>query len=164
MGMSTTYRVRLPDGRTYGPAGMDLLQQWAREGRLTGDAVLIPGDGSGECMVAAMESLRPHVLAPPTVFMGLPPPPDDSGLSTIIPYRNVPALTGYYIGIAALIPFVGLLAGPLALGLGVSGYRRSRNVAHAKGAVHAWIAIVRGALTTLANWGLAVALVVLSMA
>lgn len=159
----TMYTVRFPDGRTYGPAELTLLQQWAREGRLSADAILVPTDGSGEQTVASMDSLKSHVMAPPTVFTGLPPPPQDSALSTVIPYRNAPALTGYYISIIALIPVVGLLAGPVAFGLGIAGYRRSREDPRAKGAVHAWIAIVLGALTTLAYWGLALLIVITSL-
>jgi hypothetical protein len=151
---ATTYTVRFPDGSTYGPAELPLLQQWAQEGRLSRDAVLVPGDGSPECPVATMEALRPHVMAPPTVFTGLPVrQPDDSAVATLIPYRNAPALVGYYTSVASLIPIFGLLLGPLAVTLGIAGYRKSLRNQHAKGAVHAWVAIIVGSLATLANIG-----------
>jgi hypothetical protein len=156
--MVTTYTVRFPDGTSYGPAELPLLQQWAREGRLSGEAVLVPADGSPECKVGAIDALRVHVMAPPTVFTGLPQDGDDA-MATLIPYRNVPALAGYYVSIAALIPGIGLICGPLAFGLGIAGYRKSRRERRAKGAVHAWVAIVLGALTTVAYWGLLVSLV-----
>lgn len=156
------YTVRFADGRTYGPAEISLLQQWAREGRLSPDATLIPGDGSPECRVSAHESLRPHVMAPPTVFTGMPAAPPDSAASTIIPFRNPAALAGYYIAVASLIPITALVCGPLAVGLGIAGFRRSRRERQAKGAVHAWVAIVVGSLTTVANVGLIVVLVLAS--
>jgi hypothetical protein len=160
--MPTSYTIRFPDGTTYGPAEVGTLQQWAREGRLMAEAVLIPGDGSPQCTVGTMEALRPHVMAPPTVFSGLPEPGGDETVATLIPFRNMPALVGYYVSIASLIPAAGLVAGPAAVALGVVGYRKSRQQPRIKGAVHAWVAIVVGTLTSVANWGLVIMLLVLA--
>jgi hypothetical protein len=55
--------------------------------------------------------------------------------------------------VASLIPIFGLLLGPLAVTLGIAGYRKSLRNQHAKGAVHAWVAIIVGSLATLANIG-----------
>lgn len=150
--MSVTYTVRYPDGRTFGPADMDLLVRWACEGRIYPGSDLIPSDGSPARPAIDDPVLGPHLKAPPTIA-GPMATPEDAGLAAVIPYRNAPALIGYYTSIASLIPLIGLVAGPAALAMGIAGYRKSRREPHAKGTVHAWIAIVLGGLTTLAHLG-----------
>ena len=52
--------------------------------------------------------------------------PPDNAASVVIPYKNAPALIGYYLGIFSLIPCIG---GVLALGavpLGIVGLRNAR--------------------------------------
>jgi DNA-directed RNA polymerase subunit RPC12/RpoP len=79
--------------------------------------------------------------------------PADDGVSTIIPYKNGRALAAYYCGVFAVIPCLGLILGPLALGFGIAGVRFANRHPTARGAVHAWVGIILGALTALANWG-----------
>ena len=70
----------------------------------------------------------------------------------VIPYKNMPALLAYYLGLASLLPFIGLLFGIPAFVLGILGLlKRAQNPA-VKGSVHAWIGIVLGGLLTLL-WG-----------
>jgi hypothetical protein len=143
--MTTTYTVRLPDGATFGPAGMDLLVRWASEGRLGPDSVLIPSDGTAELAAGDVPELRQFVMAPPIVRGVVPEPPDDA-VSGLIPYRNGPALAGYYAGIGSLIPFVGLALGPAAIVLGVMGLRKYKREPRVKGGAHAWAAVVLGVI------------------
>lgn len=165
--MAETYTVRFPDGRTVGPADLAHLQELARAGHLSSDAVVMRGDGSEELGIMTVEALRPYLEAPPTAPTGLPEPPPDETLSALIPLSNPPALIGYYLAVASLIPGVGLLCGPVAIALGTAGYRKSqrqrqhqpasqrrRRSAAARGAVHAWIAILVGSLATFINYGL----------
>ena len=70
----------------------------------------------------------------------------------VIPYKNMPALLAYYLGLFSLIPCFGLFLAVPAFILGIVGlYKRSQNPA-IKGSVHAWIGIVLGGLCTLL-WG-----------
>ncbi|MBM4195373.1 MAG: DUF4339 domain-containing protein, partial [Gemmatimonadetes bacterium] len=74
------------------------------------------------------------------------------GLSTIMPYKNKPALVAFYCGVFGLIPvFLGPLAlfGIVPLVLGIMGLRNARANPGAKGTAHAWVAIVLGGLETL---------------
>ncbi len=71
----------------------------------------------------------------------------------VIPTRNPPALTGYYLGIFGLAPCLGLALSPAALVLGLLGLRQVRLYPELPGRVHAIIAVVLGALGTLAHWG-----------
>jgi hypothetical protein len=74
-------------------------------------------------------------------------------MSTVIPFRNAPALVGYYIAIFSLIPVLGLVLGPIAVVLGVLGLRRAKANPRAKGRVHAWVAIGLGGVVTLISLG-----------
>jgi membrane-bound ClpP family serine protease len=92
------------------------------------------------------------------------PDPDDEedyegsaeeAVATIIPYRNVPALIAYYLGIFGLIPGVGLALGPAALILGIIGLRKARAQSKAHGTGHAIAGIVLGVID-LYNWAFAI--------
>ena len=78
----------------------------------------------------------------------------------LIPTKNPPALIGYYLGIFALIPCVGLLLGPAAIICGVIGMRRAKRNPAIEGVGHAVTAIVLGSVTTVA-WAAGVVFVLL---
>ena len=68
----------------------------------------------------------------------------------VIPYKNVPALAAYYIGIVSLLCcFVGLPVGIAAVVLGVMGLQKRARQPEVKGSIHAWIGIVCGVFATL---------------
>lgn len=75
----------------------------------------------------------------------------DDVVSTLIPYRNVLALVAYYVAIFSLIPCLGVLLGPAAVVLGLLGLRHAAHHPGAKGQAHAWVGIILGGLTALAN-------------
>jgi len=62
----------------------------------------------------------------------------------IIPYKNVPALVSYYLGLFSLIPFLGILLGIAAFILGIIGLKKKKEKPVIKGGVHAWVGIVCG--------------------
>lgn len=72
----------------------------------------------------------------------------------VIPTANPAALMGYYAGCFSIIPFFGLLLGPLALVLGLVGRSKITKDPRLPGTAHAWVGIVMGALVTLAHLGL----------
>ncbi len=82
------------------------------------------------------------------------PPSDQEGDSTggVIPYKNVPALLAYYLGLFSLFPFLGLALAIPAFVLGIMGLRKRKQNPAVKGSIHAWIGIVMGGLMTLL-WG-----------
>lgn len=147
MSEQARYLIILADGRRFGPADLDTVAQWAREGRVPRDAVLQADDpGSPPRSVLAVPMLASIIGAPPTVT-GPVVAPADSVLSTIIPYRNSAALTAYYLGVIALIPFLGLFAAPFAIGFGVVGIRAYYRDPRCRGVVHAWVGIALGLLS-----------------
>jgi len=60
----------------------------------------------------------------------------------MIPYKNVPALIGYYLGVFSIIPCFPI--GLAALVLGILGLRKVKQQPEVKGTVHAWIGILAG--------------------
>ena len=133
------FKIRLKDGAEYGPAAMELILQWAREGRIPRDALLVPQDGAPARPVMWEPELEHILQAPPTVAGELSVPPRPVGGSALIPTGNPPALIGYYTAVLslALAPLV-----IVAFVLGILGLIRVHREPDAKGTVHAWIAVL----------------------
>lgn len=74
------------------------------------------------------------------------PPPSsvNEGVATVVPYRNLPALIAYYLGLFSLFPCVGAVLGIAAVVLGIMGLRKVARQPEVKGAVHAWIGVICG--------------------
>ena len=70
--------------------------------------------------------------------------PDAPPPNRMIPKKNKPALIGYYLGLASLVPYVAFLAIP-AIVLGVLGLRKASLVGEGRG--HAVTAIVLAAVS-----------------
>jgi hypothetical protein len=62
---------------------------------------------------------------------------------SMIPVNNKPALIGYYLGFAALIPLCGCVPGIAAIVLGFMGLSRAGQL-NGEGQVHAIVALVLG--------------------
>lgn len=134
-----SFVIEIPGGQRFGPAPLTVIQQWARERRVPPHAV-VTQDPGGEPRRAADHPALAHILATPQTFA--------SDLNAdgprVVPVRNPAALTAYYLGIVALLPLVGLVVGPVAIGLGVTGLRKRRQNPRVHGSVHARVGIVLG--------------------
>jgi hypothetical protein len=86
---------------------------------------------------------------------------DDDPVQMVIPYKNPLALVSYYCGVFSLIPCAALILGPTAIVLGMLGYRRRKLDPRAHGTGHAIAGIVLGSITSLANYGLLIAGIVM---
>lgn len=82
-------------------------------------------------------------------------PPDGTGISdqtvhvqntweNIVPYRNVQALTAYYLGVFSIIPFLGIPLGVVAVILGIAGLKMADAHPERGGRAHAWTGIIAG--------------------
>ncbi len=141
------YKVRLSDGREFGPGGMELLLLWAKEGRIPRDAILVPDDQREPYPAVDEPSLKPHILAPPTRSTGPIELHEQEG-PALVPYKNPAALVGYYLSIFSCIPLIGLVLGPTSIFLGIRGLIQVSRHPQRKGTVHAWIAITLGLIGT----------------
>jgi hypothetical protein len=148
------FNLRLASGQEFGPATLELIEQWTRAGRVPVDALLVPINGSPVRSVMSEPSIRAlqrtallsQTAAAPPTSPGPVTAPADGGTAVMIPYKNAPALIGYYMAVAALIPGLGLVAGPVAVVLGIVGLRKRLKHPEVHGIVHAWIAIILGGL------------------
>ncbi len=85
---------------------------------------------------------------------GIAPAASSGVAEALIPYKNGPALTAYYLGIFSLI--CGAFLGIPALILGLKGLKIAKERPEARGGAHAWVGVILGSLMTLVT--LAVAL------
>ncbi|MCA9296743.1 MAG: DUF4190 domain-containing protein [Phycisphaerales bacterium] len=144
-----TYTVQLATGGAFGPVDIATLTRWATERRVPATATIVGSDGSRQ-IAHTMPELAP-VLAPPTSA----PVPDmidttpDSAMASMIPYRNPSALAAYYLAIFSLLPVIGIPLAIAAVVCGIVGFAKFRRDPSRKGAVHAWIGIILGAVVLL---------------
>ena len=144
--MNNTYKIRGSDGQEYGPAGADQVRQWLTEGRVDKQTqVFVTGANDWTRLEAVPELAALFTSTAPPV-LSAPPVPSQSGggLNVIIPYKNVRALTAYYLGVFSAIPVVGMPLGFAAFTLGILALRFRRKNPAAGGVVHAWIGILAG--------------------
>jgi len=82
---------------------------------------------------------------------------DTEGDSTggVIPYKNLPALFAYYLGLFSLFPVLGFVLGVAAFILGILGLKKRRENPAVKGSVHAWIGIGCGGVMAIV-WGISI--------
>jgi hypothetical protein len=81
-------------------------------------------------------------------------------LAGLIPYKNWPALTGYYLGLFSLFPVLGLPLGITAIVMGVMGLKRANANPMVRGKGHAITALVCGGLFSLFNLALVVIFII----
>jgi len=81
------------------------------------------------------------------LYAAVAPGEDPNALfNTLIPYRNVPALVGYYLAVFSLIPFLGIALGLAGFVLGIIGLRYAQVHPEARGKAHALVGIILGGL------------------
>jgi len=142
----TQWHVRLANGRQFGPADMCTIVQWALQGRVPEDALLVSLDGEQTRSVLSEPEIVRILRAPPTVPSANIQQRPSIGAPGLIPYSNPKALIGYYLSIGGLIPFLGLPLAIAAVICGLMGFKAWRADHAIKGSVHAWVAIILGGL------------------
>ena len=137
-----------------GPITREVLVAEIRSGRL-GAAVPVrredsddwrPADAVAELREAGSPAVPPPVPPAPGVLPQAPVTQSD-GIAGLVPYRNGPALIGYYLGVFSLIPCIGPLLGIAAIVLGIVGLTRAARAPQIKGKAHAWVAISLGVVS-----------------
>lgn len=95
------------------------------------------------------ESRRIHVEHAANFVAGAMPSSQGDATGGLIPYKNLPALFGYYLTIFSMIPFLGIPLGIAGVICGIFGLRRRNKNPIIKGKAHALFAIIFGALVIL---------------
>lgn len=89
---------------------------------------------------------------PPQMPPSFQPQAQGDSTGGLIPYKNGPALTAYYLSIFGfLCCLTPLPVGFVAMTLGIMGLRKRAQHPEVKGSVHAWIGIVLGAISGLGS-------------
>jgi hypothetical protein len=136
------------DQQEYGPITPEQLKQWIAEGRANGQTMVQMEGTQGWRPLSTFPELAAFLVSTAT----LPPPVSPSSdsasdpVSTVIPYKNMPALISYYLAVFSLIPCLGIPLGLAAVVLGVIGLKRARHQPEVRGKVHAWFGIILGGL------------------
>ena len=110
--------VRLTNGQQHGPIPWETLRLWVQQNRVPADAMLVCQTTQAERTVASFPDLAAL-------------PRSDDAAATIIPYRNMPALVGYYLGVFSLtacIPILGIVGIGMGIAAVVLGFKGLRNV------------------------------------
>jgi hypothetical protein len=148
--MAERLMVIMPNGRQFGPVDRATVRQWLQAGQVPDEAIVRDETTSREWPAASFrESPGENPFASPA---GIAPPPADEAVSVVIPYRNPPALTAYYLGLfslSACIPLLGIVGVAMAIAavvLGRRGLRLAASNPQAHGRVHAWIGIIGGSV------------------
>jgi hypothetical protein len=87
---------------------------------------------------------------------------DQQGDATggLIPYKNPPALIGYYLGYLGLLPIIGIPFAIAAIVLGIIGLKKKKRNPIVRGTGHAIFAIVAGLIGLTCSTGIALLFVV----
>ena len=80
-----------------------------------------------------------------------PPSVPRTGFKRLVPMENRQALAAYYVGVASLIPILGIILGPAAIVYGIEGIRHARQQPAHHGKTHATFGIIVGSATTIFN-------------
>ncbi len=120
------YHIIGADGQPRGPIDAATLTRWITEGRANGQTKTCPDGGSEWKPLAYFPEFATALSQAP------PAPPNISehasaGDATggLIPYKNVPALVGYYMSVFGLlvmfVPVLGIIYSLVVVALGVFG-------------------------------------------
>jgi GYF domain 2 len=143
------YRVIGSDQKEYGPISVEQIREWLDQGRVNRQTPVRNEDASEWKPLGAVTEFQEFLAAsamPPPVMVPSASASSGGGINVIIPYKNLFALIGYYLAVFSLIPFIGMVLGLAAFGLGILGLRFRRKHPTAGGSVHAWIGIILGGL------------------
>ncbi|EDY19556.1 hypothetical protein CfE428DRAFT_2732 [Chthoniobacter flavus Ellin428] len=137
------YYYSLDGKNVEGPKSLEELTALFSQGVSWNTQVCAEGSKTWQPLSAACPPQGGGSVPPP------PPPIPQTGDSTggLIPYKNPQALVAYYLGIFGLCPFIGPLLAIPAIILGILGLKKRKLNPIIKGAVHAWIGIILGAVS-----------------
>ena len=131
------YHIQGADNQTRGPVDENTIRQWIAEGRANGMSMAIrQGDPEWQQLARFPEFATALSQAPPPA-----PPAQGDATGGLIPYKNIPALVGYYMSILGLllmcVPFLGVLYGIGVMVLGIFGIKKANAQPEVKGKIHA---------------------------
>lgn len=85
---------------------------------------------------------------------------DDGGVAKVIPYKNMPALFSYYLGVFSLIPCLGSILSIAAIICGIFGLKKANENPGAHGKVHAIVGLILGSIVLLLHLAVIIMMIV----
>jgi len=144
------YYIVGSDNQTHGPINADTLNQWIAQGRANGQTMTRLDDSQEWKPLATFSEFAPALAHAPSSSSAASQSDSTGG---VIPYKNVPALVGYYMSVfglaSILLPAIGVLWSIPTVVLGVKGLKKVKANPQLRGTAHAWVAIVLGGFTTI---------------
>ena len=145
------YHIIGADGQPRGPIEAATLTRWITEGRANGQTQTCPDGGSEWKPLAYFPEFATALTQAP------PAPPNISAHASqgdatggLIPYKNVPALVGYYMSVFGLlvmfVPVLGIIYSLVVIALGVFGLVTVKKNPQKRGTAHCVVAVVLGLL------------------
>jgi len=129
------------DGGAFGPYTMQEIRTYVASGQ-----------------IVLTDQAWPNGAPPPTTVGALMSPETRGDVTGgVIPYKNPSALAAYYVGLASVLPGIGILTGITAVVLGMMGLKRYHAEPWRRGRLHAYAGIVLGLLGAIV-WTLLLAL------
>jgi len=139
------YNLRMPDGSIYGPATLDVLTQWAAEGRVTADTLVAP---VGSTQWQRADTIPPLQRALANPSSAVPPAAPTDALGALsgytaqgagqpMSYQSVPQASGTNGKATAslILGILGLLCCPLVLSVLaiIFGFMARTEIANSRG-------------------------------
>jgi hypothetical protein len=116
------------DGGAFGPYTLEEIKAYLATGQ-----------------ILLTDQAWPNGAPPPTTVGALMSPTGQGDVTGgVIPYKNPPALASYYVGLASVIPVLGILAGIVAVVLGILGLKRYHAEPWRRGRIHSYVGIALG--------------------
>lgn len=137
------------DNQQQGPFSVDEINDRLRSGDVISSGTFAWYEGCSGWMTLDRVPGVFMLNTPPTFVAGAMPSSQSDATGGLIPYKNLPALFGYYLTIFSMIPFLGIPLGIAGVICGIFGLRRRNKNPIIKGKAHALFAIIFGALVIL---------------
>ena len=99
------------------------------------------------------EEQNPFAVPQANLQQNYQPMEEGDATGGLIPYKNPPALIGYYLGYLGLFPLLGIPFAIAAIILGFIGLRKKKKNPAVRGSGHAIFAIVAGFIGLLCSGG-----------
>ncbi len=133
----------------FGPYTVEEINAKIRTGEVTGVGTFAWYQGCSQWISLDRVPGVFMLYAPPTFGACAQPHSQGDATGGLIPYKNPPALVGYYLSIFSLIPLLGIPLGIAGVICGIFGLRRRNKNPIIKGMGHALFAIIFGSLVIL---------------
>lgn len=121
-------------------------------------------DASGGQRATDGEEQNPFAVPQANLQQNYQPMEEGDATGGLIPYKNPPALIGYYLGYLGFLPLLGIPIAMAAIVLGFIGLRKRKKNPAVRGKGHALFAIIAGFIGLICVGGFTISIIVAMIA